>query len=210
MLNPKAPTAKSQKPNTNTQKPIAKSQQPTTPPSERPPFIETIVREHARLVMLRSQLDQQRKALPQTNDEKNKKLRRTLTASIQQHSARIETLYEAKENYYNNAIMPDMKALGFEDKSEKIKDKSADAAPPTKSQQPNASRKLSGSQKPSDDRLKKLRALQTRDQNQLDYQTNTRQKEPNPMPESPKRYAIIARMKKRLAEIEKLKMKSEK
>jgi hypothetical protein len=195
---------------------ILKSSNPNTPA-----FIEQIVREHARLVMLRSQLDVQRKAVPQTNTEANNKSRRVLTAGIHEHSNRIEALYEAKENYYTKAIMPDMKALGFEvgsQKSEVGSQKSVPTAPATKDQRPKTKdqqpKAKSQPQTPNPqyltpntqtDRLTSLRKLQTRDQNQLDFQSNTRKPEPNPMPDSPKRFAIIARMKKRLVEIEKVK-----
>lgn len=148
------------------------------------PFIEQIVKEHSRLVSLRSMLDEQRKALGTANDAATVKQRKTLTASIQQHSQRIEMLYNAKEDYYNKNIIPDMVALGLQQPDETSQPKATDP-------------KLSV-------RLKSLRDMQTRDQNLLDYQQTSKAPEPNPMPDGKKRFSIIARMEKRLIEIKKL------
>lgn len=146
-----------------------------------PHFIEKIVKEHARLVMLRSQLDEQRKELGMLNTEPIMKKRRAITQSIHEHSEKIERLYNAKEDYYNKAVMPDMVALGLEDDSEKK------VSPAEQQKKINA-----------------LRNAQRKDQNLLDFQSNTTQQNPNPMPDGPKRRSIIKRMEKRLKEIETL------
>lgn len=162
--------------------PIPKSvQQSPTHSTTAPHFIEKIVKEHARLVMLRSQLDEQRKELGISNTEPVVKKRRTISQSIHEVSEKIERLYNAKEDYYNKAVMPDMAALGLE--------KTVEKTPSTAETQK---------------KLTSLRNAQKKDQNLLDFQTNNAQNTPNPMPDGPKRRAIMKRMENRLKEIEKL------
>lgn len=79
--------------------------------NETPPFISQIIKEHARLFKLRSQLDAQRAEVPEKNHPTYNKKRKILSESIQQLSASIEALFMAKEDYYEKGIMPDMKAL---------------------------------------------------------------------------------------------------
>jgi len=76
-----------------------------------PPFITKIIKEHARLFKLRSQLGDQRQAIPQKNHPTHNKKRKVLSASIHELSARIDMLFLAKEDYYNKGIKPDMDAL---------------------------------------------------------------------------------------------------
>ncbi len=179
--------------------------------TQTPVFIEKIVREHARLVMLRSQLDEQRKKLPLTNDEVVVKARRTLTQSINQHSLKIELLYNAKEDYYTKAIIPNMVALGLEavtdDKGPTgetgltcVKGVTSDKkVTGDKGQAIDVADLKSVPTKPSS-RLASLRAAQQRDQHLLDNHESP----DTPMPDGPKRRSIVARMKKRMNEINKL------
>lgn len=83
----------------------------THPRTDTPDFIRKIVKEHARLFKLRSQLDDKRAAIPQKNHPKHNKDRKVLSESIQQMSGRIEQLYFAKEDYYEKGIKPDMELL---------------------------------------------------------------------------------------------------
>lgn len=76
-----------------------------------PAFIAKIIKEHAKLFKLRSQLADEREKVPQQNHPTHNKKRKILSESIQQHSERIEALYQAKEDYYNNGTMPDMAKL---------------------------------------------------------------------------------------------------
>lgn len=76
-----------------------------------PPFITKIIKEHARLFKLRSQLGDQRQAIPQKNHPTLNKKRKVLSASIHELSTRIDMLFQAKEDYYNNGVKPDMDAL---------------------------------------------------------------------------------------------------
>jgi hypothetical protein len=75
------------------------------------PQIEQIIKEHAHLVQLRSQLHDERLSLGHDNQPAIVKKRKILTESIHQHSERIEALFAAKELYFTKNIMPDMEAL---------------------------------------------------------------------------------------------------
>ncbi|MGE4568037.1 MAG: hypothetical protein AB7C90_02505 [Bacteroidales bacterium] len=83
----------------------------THPRTDTPDFIRKIVKEHARLFKLRSQLDDKRAAIPQKNHPKHNKDRKVLSESIQQISGRIEQLFNAKEDYYEKGVKPDMALL---------------------------------------------------------------------------------------------------
>lgn len=197
----------SQEPKANSQQPTAGADLqsvPTTPQH----YLELIVREHASLVQLRSQLDIKRKQLGTANDEQTKKDRKLLSESIKQLSIRIEAMYNAKEDYYTKGIIPNLEALGLKDpfaEPQEAAPASKDQRPKTKDlpadepQTPNTE-----PQTPPSPRLTQLREMQARDQSLLDFQETKPQPEPNPMPEGPKRRSIIARMDKRLIEIEKI------
>ncbi len=163
----------------------SRSEKRTPSGAEVPDFIEKIIREHTMLVNLRSQMGDERHALGSKNDAATMKKRKMLSGSINQQSERIEMLYRAKEDYYEKGITPDMDMLFS---SQKVEEK------------PDVNKK-------NNKTINALRASQARDQNMLDYQTVGKQPQPNPMPDGPKRRTIIARMKKRLKEIENLKTK---
>jgi hypothetical protein len=76
-----------------------------------PAFITRIIKEHAKLFKLRSKLSSEREAIPQKNHPTYNLKRKLLSESIQQHSLRIEMLYNAKEDYYERSIQPDMSIL---------------------------------------------------------------------------------------------------
>lgn len=77
---------------------------PASPPI--PPQVENVVKEHARLFQLRSQLAEQRAKVPERNTQPNNKRRKALSEAIQELSEKIELLYQQKEQYYENNIIP--------------------------------------------------------------------------------------------------------
>lgn len=109
----KNPETKNQKPGTRNPEPKTKNPKPGTRNQKTgtPPFIAKIVKEHSRLFKLRSQLADERLIIPAKNHPTYNKKRKILSESIQQHSERIEALYQAKEDYYEKGITPDMEAL---------------------------------------------------------------------------------------------------
>ena len=155
--------------------------------------------------MLRSQLDEQRKKLPLTNEANVVKTRRTLTQSINQHSLRVELLYNAKEDYYTKGIIPDMVTLGFKQETSDKEVTEKTVVPHTQGAKRNKKQAADNTDaQPANDektsRLALLRAAQQRDQHLLDnYEAPD-----TPMPIGAKRRSIVARMKKRMDEINKL------
>lgn len=83
----------------------------STQRTDTPDFIQRIVKEHAHLVKLRSQLGDEREAIPQANNPNNNKKRKVISESIAQISDRIEILFQAKEDYYTKGTTPDMNLL---------------------------------------------------------------------------------------------------
>ncbi len=160
---------------------------------EVPAEIEKIVKEHSRLFTLRSQLSEERYAVPQTNNDKNMKRRRVLTQSIHELSERIEVLFNAHAEYLKTRKMPNMDAL-FMAKTPK-KQPARKPAP----------------KKPSIADLRRerntLMAGNRRDKNKLEYQADRKLPKRNPMPEGPKRSQLIKRVadrNRRITQIDKL------
>ena len=191
--------------------------QPINPST--PVFIERIIKEHSRLVNLRSQLADERLAIPEANNEPNNKKRKILSESIHQHSQRIEALYTAKENYYTHNQKPDMEALF---PSETPIAPLAPLAQVAKVAKVSGYDQLVKPRKPlppappelrtlahSDitRQLHSLKSLQKKDDNRLLYQTESMQKAPNPMPSGPKRTSIEKRMSERALKIKELESK---
>ena len=103
--------------------------------------------------------------------------RKELSDQIAECSVIIDAMYKAKEDYYTNGTIPDIKALTA------LKPEENKAA-----------------ELPSDvDSLKDLKKnLQTnicKNQFLLDYQQNTKGKNPNPLPKGPKRTKIELKIK---------------
>ena len=153
---------------------------------EVPPEVELIVKEHSRLFMLRSQLSDERQQLGDSNKPNTIKKRKVLTQAIHTHSERIEQLFQAHAEFLRTRRIPDMGAL--------FGDKSFEITPP-----------------PDPELLKKertkLMGLQHRDRTRLTYNSEKKEEKVSPMPEGPRREAIMARMAQRterIQEIEKI------
>lgn len=175
---PEKKTVKPVKTETVKEKPESQSQNSE---SFAPDFIERIVKEHTHLVQLRSQLSEDRLAIPKANTPENNKKRKVLSESIHQHSQRIEALWEANEEFFTKGIKPDMNVL-FPGETTNTKEPEFTA-----------------------DEIRKLhhsaRSMQKKDENMLKYQTNSVQDTENPMPSGPKRDKILKRMKERALKI---------
>lgn len=85
---------------------------PTTPQKPRkgdkplPPSVDLVIKEHARLFQLRSQLAEQRAQIPEKNSQPNNKRRKALSQAIQELSEKIEILYNQKERYFEDNVIP--------------------------------------------------------------------------------------------------------
>jgi hypothetical protein len=155
--------------------------------------IEQIIKEHSHLFQLRSQLGQQRTDLGNGNDPQTVKQRKVLSESIQQHSERIEALFNAKEDFYTKGIIPNMEALF---PNQQINEST--------NQQINESTNQQSQILNLKSQLKNLNTALLRDENQIKYQTSTKQKKANPMPDGPKKNKILNRIAERKIEISKI------
>ena len=151
-------------------------------PGELPEIMDRVIKEHSRLVMLRSQLGEQRLKLPDTNEEETVKARKNLSDAIAEASSRIELLFDAQNQFYKNHILPVEENLFPQPAGDEL---------------PTDASKLK--------LLKKnLQTANTKDHNLLDYQQEKKGKSFSKMPEGPKRQAIEMRMEERLQKIEEI------
>ena len=151
-----------------------------------PAFIAKIVKEHQRLSSLRSQLGDERSKVPQNNQVQNTKKRKMLSQSIQEISDKIEKLYNAKEDYFNNGTVPDLNEL--------IPEQVVEVNP----------------QESIDDLNKRRRNLMSANQKDnvfLKFMDIKVGKKPNPMPKGPERDELQNRIKTRKAEIKAIEAK---
>lgn len=160
------------------------------PDKKLPEDVERVIREHADLFKLRAQLHEQMSGLPENNDPEIVKQRKNISDSMALISPKIELLFEAKEAFYTKNVMPDMAVLFPEPKPE---------------------------QEPVDDlpnditelkKMKKnLQSANTKDQNQLEFQSDKKGEKPSQMPVGPKRLKLETRIADRISEIEKIDFK---
>ena len=151
------------------EKPIKKDQLP--------PEVEHVIKLHADAYKTRAILHDAMAQLPSENTDKLIIKRKELSDQIAECSVIIDAMYKAKEDYYTNGTIPDIKALTA------LKPEENKAA-----------------ELPSDvDSLKDLKKnLQTnicKNQFLLDYQQNKKGKNPNPLPIGPKRTKIELKIK---------------
>ncbi len=156
------------------------------PAGNYPAVINRVIAEYARLYNERAMLKKQENEIPDENTDENMARRKAVIGRISSLSARMEILYQAKKAYLENGIIPQEDKLFQEE------------AP------------LSPEKLPKDKLMQmrnNLRSQITRIKNQLEYQSSKKAKQPNPMPECPKRKELEQRIKdkeKELAEVEKI------
>lgn len=114
------------------------------------------------------------------NDDDSVKTRKELSDEIATLSARIDLLYKAKEDFYNLQILPSEEEL----------------YPP---EMPAADKKtkavvLSDTPDKLKEFKKKLQVSLCKDRNHLEFQAETKQEQPSPMPQGPKRLKIEKRI----------------
>ena len=171
--------------------PADKQDQATEP--DLPPEIYKIKKEHQRLFTLRSQLAEERQAIPENNRPVNVKKRKVLSHSIQELSARIEDLFNAETAYFKNILnpdrkLPDMDVLFPNDKA----------------------------RKPETDieKLKKQRSnlmkSNAKDDLMLRFQSTRKLKRSNPLPKGEKRTLIEKRIQERNQQIHEIELLIEK
>lgn len=104
-----------------------------------PAFIARIVKEHSHLFKLRSQLSEQREKIPAKNHPTYNQKRKIASEAIQALSNRIEILWNAKEDYYEKNITPDMAVLFPETPAPKPEPQNSKTAKSAKAENADAS-----------------------------------------------------------------------
>ncbi|MFZ4548748.1 MAG: hypothetical protein ACOYN4_14975, partial [Bacteroidales bacterium] len=117
------------------------------------------------------------------------KKRKEFSDQIAECSQVIDTMHKAKEEYYTNGTIPDIKAL---------------TAIRTESSNPSD---LPDNLQDLKDLKKQIQSLLSKDQHMLDYQQTKKGKNLNPMPKGPKRTKIELRMKSRTEALETIERK---
>jgi hypothetical protein len=152
-----------------------------------PDNVQRVIKEHSDLFKLRAQLHEQMTELPEDNSQETVKKRKNLSDSIAQLSPRIDLMFAAKESFYTEGKLPDMKILFPEPPAD---DPGASLLP----SDPAELKKLK----------KNLQSANTKDQNMLEFQDAKKGDKPNPMPAGPKRQKLEFRIKDRIAQIEEI------
>lgn len=166
---------------------------PATPKEENsvyPAEIEKIKSEYSRLYNLRAQQHGLMTEVTPDNSTINVKRRKIFSDSIAEISQRLELLYLAKEAYFETGTMPDMDSLFGEAKK-------ADQQP---DELPDDVIKLKAMKKALQINIHKAK-------NKLEFQTETKQKRSNPMPDGPKRLDLVKTIEDREKEIERIEYK---
>lgn len=160
------------------------------PAIELPADIIKIKDEYSKLYNLRAQQHNMLSEVPPDNAPHNVKQRKVLAETIKQMSDRLEILFAAKEKYFETDELPDMEAL---------------FAAPAPVQ--DAEKQLPDDVAELKKMKKNLQIAVHKLNNQLDFQTDTKQKRPNPMPDGPKRLDAELTIKDKLKLIESIEFK---
>ena len=153
------------------------------------PEVERAIKLHADAYKTRAILHSAMAELPSENTEGMIKKRKEFSDQIADCSQVIDSMYKAKEEYYVNGIIPDIKAL---------------TAKNTQSSNPPD---LPDDLQDLKDLKKQIQSLLSKDQHMLDYQQNKKGNNLNPMPKGPKRTKIELRMKSRTEALETIERK---
>ena len=150
-----------------------------------PEQVEKVIKFHADAFKTRAILHEAMANLPNDNTDALIAQRKELSDQIAECSEMIDIMWKAKEDYYVNNIIPDIKALTAEKKAkETLVVELPDALDELKKMKKN------------------LQSGNTKDQCILDYRQTTKGEKKNPLPDSPKRIKIEIRIKQRDTAIE--------
>lgn len=153
-----------------------------------PEEIEKILKEHSRLLGVRSDYHKQMGEVPEDNTPESVAKRKELSDIISNCSVQIEKLYAAKEAFFVQGLMPDMELLfpvPAAQKEQKLPD------------DPEALAKMK----------KNLQNSIYKSQNQLEYQSDSKKDAPDPMPDGAQRIKLVKRIQANQAIIEKINLK---
>lgn len=161
--------------------PKDKNIQQKTKDNQVPAEIEKLIKLHADLFKERAIMHEAMGNLPTANTDAINLKRKELSDKIAEHSAKIDILFTAKENFYKTGTIVTLAELFPEKPADKPKE---EFVFPT-----------------DEDGLKKmkknLQSANTKDQNLLEYQNEKKGNKPAPMPKGPKRTKIELRIDNR-------------
>lgn len=152
-------------------------------PKELPNSVKRVIHEAKELLNERTELHGKLSAIPEDNAPDNIKARKVILEEIKILSDRMEVLFFAKDDYFKNGTLPDIRKLfpKYEDKKP-------------------APKKLDGAELMK--KKKNLESSLAKDRNLLKYQNKTKLQKENPMPNGPKRQVIADRVKDKEKELE--------
>jgi hypothetical protein len=172
--------------NSTTQQLNPSTHQPT---KQLPPEVEHVIKLHADAYKTRAILHDAMAGLPSGNTNELVLKRKTHSDQIADCSLVIDIMYKAKEDYYTNGTIPDIKALT------------------AKNTESSNSSDLPDDLQNLKDLKKQIQSLLSKDQHMLDYQQIKKGNNLNPMPKGPKRTKIELRMKSRTESLETIERK---
>lgn len=147
-----------------------------------PEVMQTLIRNYSDAYKQRARLARQRYELGESNDEQSVEKRKTLGESIDRLTNYMDILIAMREKYEKDGVLPDMDTLNNAPSAAEVKE--ADEKPG----------KSVDYKSMSTDKLKTRRKSLTnqitRKENMLLYQSETKQDEENPLPDSPKRVKL--------------------
>ena len=158
--------------------------------TELPEEVKMVTAELSKLIADRSKLHASMSAM-EGNNETTVNDRKDLSDEIERMSNLIDILYAVKEAYYNDKVIPNINELFA---------KPAPEPEQTEEELPATITELK-------ELKKSIQRSLSKDKNLLEFQSETKQKKANPMPESPKRKGIEKRIDKKIKKIESIDFK---
>ena len=147
-----------------------------------PEVMQTLVRNYSDAYKQRARLARQRYELGESNDEQSVEKRKTLGESIDRLTNYMDILIAMREKYEKDGVLPDMDTLN-----------NAPSAAEMKEEDEKPGKSVDYKSMSTDKlktRRKSLTNQITRKENMLLYQSETKQDEENPLPDSPKRVKL--------------------
>lgn len=147
-----------------------------------PEVMQTLIRNYSDAYKQRARLARQRYELGESNDEQSVEKRKTLGESIDRLTNYMDILIAMREKYEKDGVLPDMDTLNNAPSAAEVKEE--DGKP-----EESVDYKSMSTDKLKT-RRKSLTNQITRKENMLLYQSETKQEEENPLPDSPKRVKL--------------------
>lgn len=147
-----------------------------------PEVMQTLIRNYSDAYKQRARLARQRYELGESNDEQSVEKRKTLGESIDRLTNYMDILIAMREKYEKDGVLPDMDTLNNAPSAAEVKEED-------EKQEKSVDYKSMSTDKLKT-RRKSLTNQITRKENMLLYQSETKQEEENPLPDSPKRVKL--------------------